>query len=149
MKLEQLPSRNDLESAVAMINSLGWTARPIGDFVEVHCSTQSPAVLVSALSYQFCGGWLRPVYSKVTLDSFIDINTISSVLLLTSFGELGSVTVMDMNKETKSITITYRVLIPSEPAERVHFAEGIMAASFAGADIEANLRRIHEHVAGQ
>lgn len=147
MNLENLPHRNDLESAVEMIHSLGWKTTPVGNFVEVRPSTQSPAVLVSALSYQFCGIWLRPVYTKLTMESSIDLDTISSVLLLTSFDEVGSVSVIEMDREAKSMTITYRLLIPSEPSERAYVAEGIWAASLSGADLQANIKRIHEHAA--
>jgi hypothetical protein len=145
MNLENLPSRDDLESAVEMIHSLGWKTKAVGNFVEVRPSTQSPAVLVSALSYQFCGIWLRPIYTKLTVESFIDLDTIASVLLLTSFDEVGAVSVMEMDREAKSMTITYRLLIPSQPSERAYMAEGILAASMSGADLQKNLKRMHEH----
>jgi hypothetical protein len=146
MKLEVLPSRHDLESVVEMLHSLGWQTKPVGNFVEVQPSKESPSVLVSAYSYQFCGTWIRPIYSKVHLETFIDLDTISSMLLLTSFDECGSISAMEVNKETKTIVITYRLFIPSELSERAYLMEGIMSASLSGADFQANFKRLHEHI---
>ena len=147
MNINALPSRHDSESMIEMIHSLGWKTKVSGTHVEVRPAPDAPVVQVSAISYKFCGIWLRPVYSKVTIETFIDLDTIAAVLLLGSFNEIGAVSVVEMNKETMTITFTCRLMIPSEPSERAYLAEGILSASYSGADLQQAIRRIHEQAA--
>ncbi len=65
---------------------------------------------------------------------------------MTSLEECGSIAVMNVNKRTKEITISYRLLIPSEPSEKAFLFEGILSASLSGADLEVDLKRIHERI---
>lgn len=144
MKLDNLPSRNDLESVLAMLDSLGWPAETYENHAMVRISSHTPAVELSAFSYKYCGIWIRPIYSYVSLESSIDLNTISSILLLHTFDELGSVSISDMDEETKCMTLSYRLLIPSEPAERANLAEAIMAASFCCTDLRKLLSDLNK-----
>jgi hypothetical protein len=143
MHIESLPTRNDVEPVLGMVGSLGWETRMVGSFVEVRPSSKAPAVLVSPVSYKFCGIWLRPVYTKLTVESFLDLDAIASSMLQAWFSEIGALSVLPARDDANSVTLMCRLLIPSEISEPAHLAEAILAAAFSGNDLKTHIRQIH------
>lgn len=143
MNIESLPSRNDRPFAEAAIAKIGWRSEPCGPHLLVYPRGDDTNVLLSALSYQWLGMWLRPVYAKIEIETDVDLRLVSIPLLRFGFSETGSVSLLGADEAMKRMTICYRVLVPSE-AEAPVLASAVFAADLAKDDIAKIIRHYHD-----
>lgn len=143
MNIESLPTRNDFHFAEASLAKTGWKWEPCGDHVLVYPSTDHRQVLLSAISYQLMGRWVRPAYARVDLETYVDLRLVSIPLLRFGFSETGSLSLLGAEVDMKQMTICYRVLIPSE-ADQVELTTGVFSAYLAMDDIRKIITHYHE-----
>ena len=142
MDIERLENRIDLETVLDHVGKGGWEHSQVGQDIQVFPTTDSNSVLISRVRYKFCGAWILPIYSRVDLETYIDISTISSTLLQIALTEIGSLSVLRSEEDDNRITILYRLFIPAD-GDHVQFSEGVLTAYFSMVDLREWVKNIH------
>ncbi len=144
MNIDALPSRLDLSFAEETIAAQGWSTLEAGENLLVSPTGEAGKVLVSGRSYHFLNQWLRPVYSRVDIESDLDIRLITIPLLKYAMSEVGTISLYHADEGAKCVTIFYRVLIPSE-ADKVDLLNGILTALYSADDIKKLIAHYHDN----